>query len=304
MTKKLTIEFCKEQALKRDYELLANVYTNNLIPMPFIHKKDKCNHLFFSSWGNFYSGKGCPKCAGTMKHTIEFCKKYSNDRGYSLLSDEYLNTNEHLIFEHKKCGNIFRTSWISFYNNGTGCPLCAGNMKIEISFCKEYSEKRGYKLITKKYINNSTKMKFIHLKCGFEFNVAWANFYNNGSGCPLCSSKQVESKTATILKEYFLNNYNAISEFKECINPKTGRYLPYDICFDTEYNRIYIEVQGKQHYTFNSYYYRTLEDFAYLKWKDKLKKKHAEKNGLYIEVDLRKNMTVEEWIQHIENQIN
>ena len=96
MSNKLTIEFCKKEALKRNYELLTKVYSNNLTHMLFIHKENNCNHKYLASWGNFSQGKGCPKCYGNIKPTIKFCKEHSIKRGYVLLSDEYVKGNNHL----------------------------------------------------------------------------------------------------------------------------------------------------------------------------------------------------------------
>lgn len=90
-----------------------------------------------------------------------------------------------------------------------------------------------------------------------------------------------ESKVASLAKAYFVKNYSAIVEYNECKNPKTGRFLPYDI-FIPKY-KIYIEVNGEQHY-YLSRYHKTQEDFEYQLYKDKIKKEHAEKNGFFIEI--------------------
>lgn len=112
-----------------------------------------------------------------------------------------------------------------------------------------------------------------------------------------------ESYIASELKKYCDAYYNSVSEYNECVNPETGHFLPYDIYFETLYNKIYIEVQGKQHYEFIPIWHETVEGFEYSQHKDKIKKDYAKSKGIYIEIDLRKIKTIEDAIIHIESFI-
>lgn len=108
-----------------------------------------------------------------------------------------------------------------------------------------------------------------------------------------------ESWIASELKKYFLKNHGAKLEYKELINPHTGKYLPYDIYIP---HGIYIEVQGIQHYEKN-HFKQSKDDFSESIVRDYLKKQHAEQNGIFIAIDLREERTVEEWIRYIEEII-
>lgn len=107
-----------------------------------------------------------------------------------------------------------------------------------------------------------------------------------------------ESMVASELKQYCIEKYDAIPEYKIVRNPITGYYLPYDIFVP---NNIFVEIQGLQHYYWDSSFgIRTIDDFEYSLYKDKIKKLYAEKNGIFIEIDLRKIKTVQEAIAILE----
>lgn len=303
--KKLTLEYCKNYAENCEYIINENSYFGCEVKMKFIHNVESCNSSFLMSWDDFYGGSRCPTCANKAKGSyrkldMDLCKKYSEENGYILNEDSCFASEKKINFIHKICGFDFSMSWHNFYS-GCRCPKCAGHLKPTIEFCKDEALRRGYALQEDIYQNSQTKMNFIHRtdKCNFSFQMKWNKFYNGNQGCPLCASKRLESKIANILKKYFQDNYNAVSEFKECVNPKTGFYLPYDICFDTQWERIYVEIHGIQHYKFNAYFHKTLDGFEYSQYKDKIKKQHGKKNGIYIEIDLRKIKTSEDAIDYI-----
>lgn len=100
------------------------------------------------------------------KHTYEHVKNYIESvEKYKLLSEEYSECMSKLKLQCLN-GHIF---WMNFNNfkNGQRCPECSnknkGNYhKLTYEQIKCYIEKQGYKLLSKNYKNNSTKLK---LKC-------------------------------------------------------------------------------------------------------------------------------------------
>ena len=60
----------------------------------------------------------------------------------------------------------------------------------------------GYELLSDKYINNRSKLKF---KCcnNHIFDVAWSHFYNGGSRCPICAIED---------RKYIKNNFTKIKD--------------------------------------------------------------------------------------------
>lgn len=118
-----------------------------------------------------------------------------------------------------------------------------------------------------------------------------------------------DSIMATKIKNYCREKYNTKIEYRVVKNPKNNYWLPYDI-YLIDY-KIFIEVQGDQHYKVNGWHRLKAkengttpeEELEYQKYKDKIKKKYAKKNGIYIEIDLRKIKTIEQAIEYIENII-
>ena len=70
-----------------------------------------------------------------------------------------------------------------------------------------------------------------------------------------------------------------------CKNDKTNKPLPFDFIIFYKGKKIYIEVQGMQHYSYNPFFHKSYKDFEEGLYKDELKRKFAEKNGLYVSLD-------------------
>lgn len=69
--------------------------------------------------------------------------------------------------------------------SGSWCPICAGNTKSNISEMKKIALERKGKCLSKNYINNNTKLKWI---C--EFGHTWEAVpatIKSGSWCPTCA---------------------------------------------------------------------------------------------------------------------
>lgn len=118
---------------------------------------------------------------------------------------------------------------------------------------------------------------------------------------------QKESYVASELKKYFRKNYMADIEHKMFRNYRTNYWLRCDIYLPMgekpEINGVYIEVHGIQHYKFTPLWHKEYSKLNEQKKRDSLKKKFAKKNGIYIECDLRKKKTVEEWIEYILGEV-
>jgi hypothetical protein len=93
-----------------------------------------------------------------------------------------------------------------------------------------------------------------------------------------------ESHEARQLKIYLSKKYSAKLEFRECVNPRTGYFLPYDIYIPAF--KVYIEVNGSQHYKLHDKYHKNKEDLEYQKYRDSVKKDHAERNGIFMELKM------------------
>lgn len=141
--------------------------------------------------------------------------------------------------------------------------------------------------------------------CGKKLIVRTAHLK---TGHTVSCHKNTESYIVRFLKNYFKENFNARIEYRILKNPKTKMWLPYDIYIpygeDFDLNGFYIEVHGEQHYKYIKYFHKTISKFENQKERDSLKRSFAKKNGIYIEVDLRKTKTFKEAIEFIKGKIN
>jgi hypothetical protein len=195
-------------------------------------------------------------------------------------------------------------TWDNF-QRGQRCPHCADenqglSQRLKLPDIKKIALSNGYEILSEKYENNSSKLKFLHIECKRNFDMDW-NHFHGGRGCPNCAREATESKMASELKKYFMKNYKCIPEYRIFKNPETGRALPYDLYLVNE--KIFIEINGAQHYKFIWFYHKNIENFEYRKKIDRMKRKFARANGIYIEVNISKFEKSEDAISYIENII-
>lgn len=319
-----TMEEIREIVERMGYHLL-NEYSDNKNKMRRVIIQDfegfKYNvyfkHIIKGHIPEFV-GKGNPF---TLSHNIPLWLKKENKQFALCEGNTYEGNRKKLFFQclRESCQEIFDMTWNHIYNGGE-CPFCRGyrvgkrnNLAyLRPDLAKEWDYENNYRNPEDYVEFSNKKVSWICSKCGYSWD---AKIYNrsNGRGCQKCSDLQKESSIANKLKTYLKSNWNAISEYKLFKNPETGYWLPYDIYIpygeNPELNGFYIEVHSDQHYRL-CYFHKLSarkngttpeEEFSYQKHKDKIKKNFAKKNGVYIEIDLRKIKTTEEAIEHIEN---
>lgn len=211
------------------------------------------------------------------------------------------------------CGN---------YTDVTSSSLRYGKTKSCRCYEKESRKNRNVKdLIGKRFGNlvvkcdsgkrNQWKVIWRCLcDCGNEIDVISTNLIRlNTKSCGCLRESLISSE----LKKYFIENYNAKTEYRIFKSLDTNFYLPYDIYIPIgnkpDINGIYIEINGIQHYKLNGFHKLQAnsknsvpeDELLYQKERDKLKIKFARKNGTYIEIDLRKISTLEMAIRYTKN---
>jgi hypothetical protein len=204
---KLTYEYVKEYFEKYGYTLISTEYINCMEKLEYLCPK---GHLAAMKFNSFQQGKRCPKCAGNMKKTIEEVKGIFESRKYELLSTEYKNVSTKLKVSCPEGHETFIV--LDSFNNGHGCAICAGNAKPTIQYVKEYFEKEGYTLLSTKYVNSRSKLKY---RCpeGHEGTINFMCF-KQGIRCPKCSSNAKKS-LGHIQKEFGKEGYALLStEYK------------------------------------------------------------------------------------------
>lgn len=108
----------------------------------------------------------------------------------------------------------------------------------------------------------------------------------NGKGvcCLKNNTSKGERLVEKLLKE---NNILFKKQYSDgCINLETNRELPFDFVVQATNTTFYIEVQGKQHYEPIDFFGGD-EQYKRLIYRDNIKRKYANENGVYIELDYR-----------------
>jgi len=168
-----------------------------------------------------------------IKHTYEYVKEQIESvKGYKLLSKEYINAHTKLKI---KCslGHEYEVTYNNFQQKQR-CKKCINKKrknKLTYSYVKQQIEKEGYKLLSKKYKDNGTKLK---LQCnkGHKYKTVYGNF-QQGKRCSICDYEKISSKgekeVLKAIKKIFPNNKIIANDRTQIINPITKQFLELDI---------------------------------------------------------------------------
>lgn len=114
MTKKLDYEYVKRKIEEKDCFLLEKEYINQDNKMKILFS---CGHIYKKSYNKFKIGKNkCPKCLGVEEYSFEEVKQIFFDSGFYLISDDYFNCKENLIFKDEE-DYFYKMSFDRFNTN-------------------------------------------------------------------------------------------------------------------------------------------------------------------------------------------
>jgi hypothetical protein len=233
MSRKLNIEFIREQFEKENCELLSEIYEGNRQKLEYVCKN---GHKHLSTWSNWNRLKSkCPleswdNLASRRKLSFDFVKKSFEEEGFRLLSTEYVNAHNKLKYECSN-GHELTITWAE-WNSGHGheCRICKEKNKTKemLEFISNAFEKEGYKLLTTKYINSRQKLDYICPK-GNKHTTTW-NMWQQGKRCPCCNSRSKKT-IEFVVDEFAKEGYIVKSEFYEnnkqkimCVCPNGHEY--------------------------------------------------------------------------------
>lgn len=198
--RRLSYEFIRDSFAKRGFTLLATEYVSNSTKMPYICS---CGNRSETTWADVKAGnKGCRKCWGksigqALRYSYEFIKSEFAKAGCTLLATEYINARTKMPYICS-CGKETKITYDSF-RSGVRCRRCGRNEIPTLEFIKEFFEKRGCRLLSKEYINNSAKLSYV-CRCGNESAISWADF-RTGVLCG-CESRNIK-RTLEFVRQSF-----------------------------------------------------------------------------------------------------
>lgn len=245
----------KEEITKKygnKYTLLTRYIKSNIKVQV---KCNVCGNIFYIRPNNFLCGEGCPHCGrlkGFKNETLSDNKfKSILDSKFSgniLPLDRYSKIKNKIRFKCLTCGYIWKTTPDTIIR-AKGCPRCVKKQQSEQA-SKTIDDFRNevlritngdYKVLSNKYINNRSKVKIKHLKCGHVYLVTPHNFLR-GRRCPFCKHSNLEANVAECLTKLHLSyEYHAHMSWL--------RYNSYQhLDFYIPSMKIAIECDGQQHF--------------------------------------------------------
>lgn len=131
---------------------------------------------------------GCPQCGGHKRLTKEIVNERLKHRDVRLIS-EYVNSQTKTLFT-AECGHEWEATTSDVLHHGTGCPYCAGRMRLTVEEVDRRFAERGLRRIGD-YVNVDTKTETECLECG---SVWFPSVWNatKASGCPECHHSRVK----------------------------------------------------------------------------------------------------------------
>lgn len=216
-----------ESFKKKVFELVGDEYTfygeyiNNRTKMKVIH--NKCGYEYRTTPGNFLSGTRCRNCQykNKSKQYTKTHEQFLKDL-YKVRGDEYeplqkyKGVHHRIDFKHKKCGKIWKTT-PQIILSGSKCKKCYRKVYNDESFREKLKvTTNGEFEPLEKYIDSKTKIKFIHKRCGKEFESAPHNLLNFRK-CPHCDQKKPRQNKDQFMKEFKClvgNDYDILDKFR------------------------------------------------------------------------------------------
>ena len=235
----------------------------------FIYKQRPDSHTHYL--------QGCPKCAGTMRLTmeqyIERCKGLGLD--LPIKGEKYINNKTKIKHKCIK-GHIYEQKPNCHLDQKQGCPYCSGVIKrtnkyYYIQQCKELN----MDLPIEEYKGSNIKINHRCAKCGKVYKQA-PSCHLQGQGCPYCSQSHGEKFIQNYLDKHNIP-YITQKKFPDCVYKNE---LPFDFCLPKQ--KILIEYQGLQHFEWGNLYNRTKKDLQKRKMIDRIKKDYAINNDYIL----------------------
>lgn len=250
-----------------------------------------CLHEWIASPGNIKNhNSGCPKCAKNAKLTDEDLDQFIiNNKCLIKRIGKIKNNHTKIQFLclKKDCNH----DWAARpgdIKNGTGCPMCAGNLPISNESFDEYIKRNN--LPIKRIGNiNTAKMPIMFecLNCSKCWNIR-PNDIKSGSGCPVCNISHHNEK---LVRDFFIdNNINFKVQQKIPNNYSKNKYFVLD--FYLPILDMYVEYNGAQHYEPTRFHNMTQEQadmkFVQQQKRDSYVRQYCKNNGKnLLEIDGR-----------------
>jgi len=172
-----------------------------------------CEYIYEASFANMYHNGGCKSCSGHLKLTKDGINEKLKSRNIVLV-DDYVNNKTIVKF---KCLKKFCShTWLAKPENvlhGTGCPKCAGNIKLTRDEVVERLKDKDVSLIGD-YVTNRTKTLCQCKFCNHTWNTTLDKIFM-GRRCPKCFGKNILTN-AEVDKRLEGRNITRLDNYVNC----------------------------------------------------------------------------------------
>lgn len=192
---KYNYDIVNQMFLDVGYTLISKEYFRPTDNLDYICNN---NHTTYITLSNFVRGKRCGKCFRKDFPTFERIKKEFEEKGYNLLSTEYVNNRTKLKYICS-CGEIAFQSYDNFVK-GRKCKNCYQKKqnKFDIEYVRDVFKKEGCVLLSNEY---GPYIKFDYIcVCKNKHSITLSHF-KHGVRCRECGFEKSE-KSAKSWKDY------------------------------------------------------------------------------------------------------
>jgi hypothetical protein len=147
--RRLTLPEMQRLAAGRGGQCLSERYVNSETKLRW---RCAVGHEWEAAPGLVKAERWCPHCAHVARLSLKAMAEIAASRGGQCLATDYVNVETPLVW---KCrlGHQWKASPASI-RNGSWCPSCARNQRLELTTMQRLARKRGGQCLSTKYINN------------------------------------------------------------------------------------------------------------------------------------------------------
>jgi len=178
----------------------------------------KEGHIFNAMPKSIRKGTWCRKCSGKIiaekvrKYTIDQLQKLAAKKGGRVLSKEFLSITKHLKWQCKE-GHIWMAVPTSIIHAGRWCNICyIDSLRSPIETFHKIAKEHKGKLLSDKYINNHTAMKWQCAK-GHVW-LARPGLVKKGFWCLLCSEENKKKLRLEVFRKLAKKNKGELLSVK------------------------------------------------------------------------------------------
>jgi len=181
-----------EEEMQRKFEAKIHEQGGRLIPGRYMGSRltheVECaqGHRFWNSPSNIMRGQWCPYCKGLAPKTIEEIRQFAESLGWKLLSKEYVNNRQKLVWQCDK-GHIFQATWANIQHRRR-CPLCSNSRPYTIDEMKQIASEHDGECLSEECTTGRSR---VNMRCkeGHEWHPR-AEVIRRGHWCRKCRAKE------------------------------------------------------------------------------------------------------------------